>query len=273
MRASHPRIRRKCCAHLAAATRLRFGVLRSSLKKLPLAKNTLSDHMPSAAYNNLCWSQVESDEPRSHLYFHWSVNFYFYRRSPICSALVLKLLTLKHDKWLSIPGFQSPARRNQWQISAATEFNRKGQANGHGDNNVPSHGAKCLAINKLTFAGPRSIGELREEGGLRLFGTPYSLKSPRALVQDMSWPVNSDVISNANSHNFTLLAMLFRRTCHPTKVNHRTFARRFSDFFLIWRELFKDSFNTLPFFANSEMQASHLFKGRMRNDFHTDTGH
>jgi hypothetical protein len=37
-----------------------------------------SEHMPQPAYNNLCWSQVESDEARRHLYFHWSVNFYFY---------------------------------------------------------------------------------------------------------------------------------------------------------------------------------------------------
>jgi hypothetical protein len=28
-------------------------------------------------FNNLCGSQVESDEARRHLYFHWSVNFYF----------------------------------------------------------------------------------------------------------------------------------------------------------------------------------------------------
>jgi hypothetical protein len=33
--------------------------------------------MTQPAYNNLCWTQVESDESRRHLYFHWSVNFYF----------------------------------------------------------------------------------------------------------------------------------------------------------------------------------------------------
>jgi hypothetical protein len=30
--------------------------------------------MPQPAYNNLCGLQVESDEVRRHLYFHWSVN-------------------------------------------------------------------------------------------------------------------------------------------------------------------------------------------------------
>jgi hypothetical protein len=30
--------------------------------------------MPQPAYDNLCWPQVESDEARRHLYFHWSVN-------------------------------------------------------------------------------------------------------------------------------------------------------------------------------------------------------
>jgi tRNA(His) 5'-end guanylyltransferase len=30
--------------------------------------------MPQPAYNNLCELQVESDEARRHLYFHWSVN-------------------------------------------------------------------------------------------------------------------------------------------------------------------------------------------------------
>jgi hypothetical protein len=29
---------------------------------------------PQPAYNNICWPQVESDEVRRHLYFHWSVN-------------------------------------------------------------------------------------------------------------------------------------------------------------------------------------------------------
>jgi hypothetical protein len=35
-------------------------------------------NLPQPAYNNLCWSQVGTDEARRHLYFHWSVNFYFY---------------------------------------------------------------------------------------------------------------------------------------------------------------------------------------------------
>jgi hypothetical protein len=39
-------------------------------------------HVPQPAYNNLCWPQVESDEARRHLYFHWSVNFYFYPGKP-----------------------------------------------------------------------------------------------------------------------------------------------------------------------------------------------
>jgi hypothetical protein len=30
--------------------------------------------MPQPAYNNLCLPQVELDEARRHLYFHWSVN-------------------------------------------------------------------------------------------------------------------------------------------------------------------------------------------------------
>jgi hypothetical protein len=38
----------------------------------------LSEHMPQPAYNDLCGPQVASDEARRHLYFHWSVNFYFY---------------------------------------------------------------------------------------------------------------------------------------------------------------------------------------------------
>jgi hypothetical protein len=37
----------------------------------------LSEHMTQPAYN-LCGLQVESDEARRHLYFHWSVSFYFY---------------------------------------------------------------------------------------------------------------------------------------------------------------------------------------------------
>jgi hypothetical protein len=45
--------------------------------------------MPQPAYNNLCWLQVESDEARRHLYFHWSVNI---SGSPICSALFFKLI-------------------------------------------------------------------------------------------------------------------------------------------------------------------------------------
>jgi hypothetical protein len=40
--------------------------------------HTLPRHSPNTclepAYNNLCGSQVESDEARRHLYFHWSVN-------------------------------------------------------------------------------------------------------------------------------------------------------------------------------------------------------
>jgi hypothetical protein len=51
--------------------------------------------MPQPAYNNLCGTQVESDEARRHLYFHWSVNFYFYLGEVlhcICSALFFKLI-------------------------------------------------------------------------------------------------------------------------------------------------------------------------------------
>jgi hypothetical protein len=45
-----------------------------------------SEHMPQPAYNNLCGSQVESDEARRHLYFHWSVNFYFYLGEALFAA-------------------------------------------------------------------------------------------------------------------------------------------------------------------------------------------
>jgi hypothetical protein len=38
------------------------------------------------AYNNLCWLQEESDEARRHLYFHWSVNFYFYLGEALFAA-------------------------------------------------------------------------------------------------------------------------------------------------------------------------------------------
>jgi hypothetical protein len=31
--------------------------------------------MPQPAYNNLCWPQVELDEARRNLYFHWSVQY------------------------------------------------------------------------------------------------------------------------------------------------------------------------------------------------------
>jgi hypothetical protein len=42
--------------------------------------------MPQPAYNNLCGSQVESDEARRHLYFHWFVNFYLYLGEALFAA-------------------------------------------------------------------------------------------------------------------------------------------------------------------------------------------
>jgi hypothetical protein len=81
-----------------------------SNQKLSETNTVTSEHMPQPAYLNLCWSQVESDEARRHLYFQWSVNFYFYhggqflflsRGSPICSALFFKL-TFKNNKFLNL---------------------------------------------------------------------------------------------------------------------------------------------------------------------------
>jgi hypothetical protein len=43
-------------------------------------------HLPQPAYNYFCWPQVESDEARRHLYFHWSVNFYFYLGEALFAA-------------------------------------------------------------------------------------------------------------------------------------------------------------------------------------------
>jgi hypothetical protein len=57
-------------------------------------------HMPQPAYNNLCWPQVESDEARRHLYFHWSVNFYFYLWEALFAApSFLNLTFLKIINW------------------------------------------------------------------------------------------------------------------------------------------------------------------------------
>jgi hypothetical protein len=42
---------------------------------------------------------------------------------------------------------------------------------GHGDNNVPSRRAKCLAINELTLAGPRSR-QIARKGAVNFFATP-----------------------------------------------------------------------------------------------------
>jgi hypothetical protein len=51
--------------------------------------------MPQPAYNNLCWSQVESDEARRHLHFQWYVNFCFYLGEALFAAPSFSKLHLK----------------------------------------------------------------------------------------------------------------------------------------------------------------------------------
>jgi hypothetical protein len=58
-----------------------------------------SPNTPQPAYDNLCGLQVESDEARRHLYFHWSVNFYFYLCEALFAAPSFKLI-FKNNKFL-----------------------------------------------------------------------------------------------------------------------------------------------------------------------------
>jgi hypothetical protein len=64
--------------------------IRTSLQTM-LPKQSLNTCL-EPAYNNLCGSQVESDEARRHLYFHWSVNISEkpYLQRPLFQISILK---------------------------------------------------------------------------------------------------------------------------------------------------------------------------------------
>jgi hypothetical protein len=101
----------------------------------------------------------------------------------LCWLVTVNRITRKP---LSGPAAWSrPARKIQCRISASTEFNRKGQADiskpgakhgqfrtyGHADNNIPVRGAKRLAINNSTLAGPRSR-QIARRGRVKRVWTP-----------------------------------------------------------------------------------------------------
>jgi hypothetical protein len=83
------------CEETPNQTRIVKLILTVNLKTFP-SLTCLRLLCPQSAYNNLCWS----DEARRHLYFHWSVNFYFYLGEALFAAPSFSNLHLKTIKFL-----------------------------------------------------------------------------------------------------------------------------------------------------------------------------